>query len=477
MASLPISSYLASSDEESEMPSRIIKRSTSSMDTSNKPISPLKLSIQKDYQTICTNLTKELRSLNHRIKFLESENELLAVKLSEQIAMRSKLQISKEEMTRELEELSKSLFEEANELVAKESKHRHQLQLELEYLKKKLEELQESYDLEIMQSRELRRMVKQINTDKTLPSTDASIELTFSMMDIRPKTFEEWKDLLSIFSIISDDPLVKANQDDLKMNLIKSAITSDYEKKIWSQVNLSLYQEFVEWLTNPDKDSSTDHNYEEEYDDHALVQRIWEQDISPTLTFSLKNKSFSRRLAKAIAANRVTIEPILTESPKLHQDSPSDSIFLSRFSRLTNLSLPDIISSTDKSNDTCSIRPATPLLPTSCSLCGMITTKMHKFHFEGTLRHQLSPLTLFLNKEQRSNEILIDENCRARIVSVCDYFAFLRHYHQGLYEHSTDEALFFQWIHLLRGMFYARTAGPGYFIVSDLACFKAQNSL
>lgn len=400
--------------------------------------------IQRDYQALSQTLKEQLETANQRISILQSENELLTVKLSEQISLRSRLQHAKEEMARELEELSKSLFEEANKLVASESKERHALQVQLQQANQQLAELQDHHALESAQLKELKERITASSSQ-----IDPGPDLAFTLEAIWPKSFEEWKML---------------GQDSV-------------ERIVWNQANRSLFLEFCQWLgiqISPSQNllEGSSGDDADDLDDlwsgdgrHPLAQRIWEHEISPTLSFPTRrhSRSFTRRLAKALAANRLTIEP--------EASSSIDTSFLASFSHWTSLSTTDLyMQTTTISNTTGKDRPS------RCSLCHMPWrdphVKIHKFSLEEQNRH----FTLFSKESQPSDPDVfwLDESCHARIVSVCNYFSFLRHYHSGLYHSASAEILFLHWIQLLRGMFYSRTTGAGYFIASDMALYSAQ---
>jgi hypothetical protein len=491
-------------------------------------------SLQKDYQNICQNLAEQLQSANQKITFLQSENELLTSKLSEQISQRSKLQYSKEEMARELEELSKSLFEEANNLVAKEAKERHELQLKLQKVNNQLEELKEQHSIESAQLKELKarlsvspkvlnmqniqeseksleidshrknnepNITSDLNNDDHIPSATSQLPkledlptFKFSLSSIWPKSFDEWK---------LAGPAFKNSQTNSN---------GSFSKFIWSRANRSLFVEFCQWLNiNISSDSnnqsisrtystsgldaeSGEDDMESESNDgnnlwnltanggHPLAQRIWEHEIAPTLSFYTKksSKSFTRRLAKAIAANRITMEP--ANLPVGSNSTMVDPSFLASFSHFTSLSLTDLhisTTSTVSSTTISQLKTSTSGTMSHCSLCGMpfreglsSGASIHKFSFDYGKQFTLFSSALTRSSGSNSSEeslLWLDDSCHARIVSVCDYFAFLRHYHAGLYNNASAESLFLHWIQLLRGMFYARTAGAGYFIASDMA--------
>lgn len=111
-------------------------------------------------QKKCDDIESRLKECQARSQFLSNENSLLTTKLSEQINIRSKLQLSKEEMAEELEELTRSLFEEANELVSKEAKARHQTEAALSKALDELARLQVAFKDESSQLLELKERMK-----------------------------------------------------------------------------------------------------------------------------------------------------------------------------------------------------------------------------------------------------------------------------------------------------------------------------
>lgn len=63
---------------------------------------------------------------------------------------------------------------------------------------------------------------------------------------------------------------------------------------------------------------------------------------------------------------------------------------------------------------------------------------------------------------------IIDDHCRSKIVSVCNFFSFIRYYRQGFYDALSNEQLYLNWLQLKRAMMYSRTGSSSYFIVSDV---------
>ena len=79
-------------------------------------------------------LEKEFENKSQELFDTQRDMEILGEKLTDAIEQRAELQHSKEVVQDELEELTRSLFEEANSMVANEARQRHEHQEKVDYI-------------------------------------------------------------------------------------------------------------------------------------------------------------------------------------------------------------------------------------------------------------------------------------------------------------------------------------------------------
>ena len=141
------------------------------LDKSNRKIDVLQVRAEQAEELVQV-LKKETDRLASDIH--KKEQELLVVrrdldtigeKLVDELERRAELQHSKDAVQEELEELTRSLFEEANSMVATEARERHRFEEQELTLKKQLDQLRLQLQMEQGQLRELRLRMEQMTLE------------------------------------------------------------------------------------------------------------------------------------------------------------------------------------------------------------------------------------------------------------------------------------------------------------------------
>ncbi|XP_048768247.1 guanine nucleotide exchange factor for Rab-3A-like isoform X3 [Ostrea edulis] len=268
---------------------------TSAVELRNRPrgelrhamseVLPNEVRLRKRSQTMAnvkehaySRLQEELSKAQEELKLKDEECEKL-LKVRDQMGM-------------ELEELTASLFEEANNMVQDANiKRMHSEKL----LKEALQQI------EVLQAEVV--ALKQL----VLTSTPASpnkhlhpqIATTIAAEKEKPKSSKPfWKThrrSTSHHEFTKEARQEVEAQQEAKADRCKE--TDNFENTIDS----TIYEEFVEWRQNPSLELTT-----------AFLNRMYVEDIGPCLNFS--NVALAEQVKNCVASNSLTIEPIPGDS-------------------------------------------------------------------------------------------------------------------------------------------------------------------
>jgi hypothetical protein len=112
-------------------------------------------------RTETDRLSKEIQRKEAEISIMRKDLDTIGEKLVDELERRAELQHSKDAVQEELEELTRSLFEEANSMVASEARERHRFETQEQTLKKQIDQLKTQLQMEQAQLRELKLRMEQ----------------------------------------------------------------------------------------------------------------------------------------------------------------------------------------------------------------------------------------------------------------------------------------------------------------------------
>ncbi|OAD78208.1 hypothetical protein PHYBLDRAFT_107449, partial [Phycomyces blakesleeanus NRRL 1555(-)] len=113
----------------------------------------------RELSTAANDLSQSVQVKSQELTALRSDMAKLNEKYIGQVDKVIELQLAKDAVESELEELSRKLFEEANGMVANEKREKHKIEVAYEHLRKQLTETQERLSTEELQLNELRTMM------------------------------------------------------------------------------------------------------------------------------------------------------------------------------------------------------------------------------------------------------------------------------------------------------------------------------
>ncbi|KAI9197082.1 uncharacterized protein BJ171DRAFT_241885 [Polychytrium aggregatum] len=403
-----------------------------------------------------TQLEQATAKLEEKDEELEStKNDLarMSEKLVEEIEKRAELQHSKDAVQDELEELTKTLFEEANDLVATEARKRHYHETREKALERQLEETKSQLQLEQMQLQELKEKYEKSQAlyeySNTLNS-HAMLQRRSSLTPLSPAA-------------------VSATRDRNSMTMISNSL--DSEQSLADIVDPNLLAEFKEFLVSAptlklNKLAAL-----------LFMRNALEDDVSPCLRFGGNPRTSTRKLVDSIMSNSCFIEEMTPryQTALQHQYDhiekeahEAELLKPSNKAQTSPLTVPLEASDSAKAptallfNKTVIERFTTFGMSTlnssshsghlvrGCSTCGRSARQTPcRYHF-------------------RTSELPEDPwypiclNCRDRLVAVCEFYQFVSHVRQGVYTSRRPEHLYVEMIALKRKMFYARIGAAQY---------------
>ncbi|KAJ3017307.1 hypothetical protein HKX48_003621 [Thoreauomyces humboldtii] len=427
--------------------------------------------------------TNEMAVLRNRVHDLEEavaakDLELVSVKadldrlgqkLVDEVEVRAELQHSKDAVQEELEELSRSLFEEANSMVATEARSRHEHQVRESTLRVQMTEMQLQLQMERDQLKELRLRMENMEGDSR-SSTNALTDST----------------RLSVYSSNSSVDNDPASSSFPPEDAIDSVLFAEFEEFISASPDVRLTKM------------------------HALpfMKNALEDDVSPCLRFGGNPRTSTKKLIDAITANTCFVEeinPAQLANLEARRARPQESSRVSSPRLSASPTRTDIAAHSRSSNATpdleaSSAHPGTPVaakgtifnktvmerlsnafssgtlalsssssnlasILNTCSACGRSQysstssqTQSAPAHSASQLQQAQSPIRFQFRTSDTPDDVWnpICLQCRDRLVAVCEFYNFARHVRQGLYSTRRPHDLYLEVLTLKRRMFYAR---------------------
>lgn len=466
--------------------------STSAMTTAtNSPELPEK----EDPSILVSRLLQELHQLRQVNRKLSSE-------IDYERQARQQLESAKNSLTAEIEELTKTLFEEANGMVATEAQARWTLQQSYTRLEEELQKTRDELTFEIDQTRLLRGIVEEEKNTKK--SSDPVL----------------WD--VDVFAARLSDSYYEDFFPERSFDSRSRSSAAHWEALSTQTLETRQFHSFSTFIDECFRVSVKTRNAQLSDDSiatvlgHEFMRICLHADIEPCLAFPVlertgKTKSMLKKLLPAMLKNNCVIEPLPGHSPALSSGNVT-SLPSPESVRASPLSIRSFISiaapSRSKTTSPIKLSPAInipkqslpsdnmlmlagsptsitsiescPVSPTAtaallkCSMCDssgkdyLIPT--HRFRICTSSSPTSSPL-----KQPQWN--LICKSCRNRLVSVASFFTILRHLLQGLHAHRPKLDVYFDFMHAKRYMFYTQTGvDPSFYALSDFEAFSKKIS-
>ena len=446
--------------EELQLPLPSIPLAGCELDTTNDDNLDDKNNTVTD--TPMTPLHQQLHDERHALlaKIVE-----LSEALDDEREIRAELEAAKQALNDEVEELSRSLFEEAGSMVAKEAKARAAIEAARKKLERDLVDTREQLENQTSQLEELKARIQSMSISALDIGDD-------NVLDPKDNATANQPLDLSLHNVRSYCEVLFPEQK------FSSRRRLQHQPKLWKALlddivhghGYNEFGDFVEKLLQAKSSSSSNNHHQ--YTSHTYFKAVFEREAEAALYFSCKSSSFPNRVIAAMLANECLIERVKqTVDDAMPLNSPDSGASL--LAKLTNsvTSLPDTLANLTATaaaseSSTKSLQPsptASPSRPrqsnTKCSLCNRVILPP-----ETKWRMKLSP------KETQWR--VMDEGCRDRLVAVGDFCAFIRHIRAGLHCSRPLLDLYVEQLHHRRNIFYARTLSLPLFLVSDFEQFR-----
>jgi len=360
-------------------------------------------------------LEKKVQELQTLLEEKDKKVEELKAELKEEKKSADVLRKEKLTVQDEVEELTKSLFEEANKLVADEARKRHKMEKINKIISGKYKDSQQQLETQNQQLSELRKKMEEINFE-----------------NITNRKMMEDNKRISILSSISDE-----DQLSYDVNSIDTFLLAEFKDFISSAFNVKM---------------SKLHSI-------PYMKNCLEDDIMPCLRFGSDPKISWKRLTEEIASNSLLLQEI---SP----NSKSSSPLMNRPERSSSISVGNLNNMSNSSNQSSAQNNRSSMwarlsvqagfgsgiiydqVSNGCQACGRPNTHSNPIRFQFRIEKY--------NRNDENDWSPLCSVCRDRIVACCEFYNFIRHIRQGLYTNRGIAELYYENIRLKRQMFYAR---------------------
>lgn len=349
---------------------------------------------QKKYQ----ETSDQLQKTKEQYANTKRDMAVLQQKYETEKKEADKAKQAKADVENELEELSQKLFEEANGMVATEKRAKHLLEIQYQHLKQELQHCRHQMEVEEMQLKELKLkmgdMEEQHKREHRLSTNGSCISAASDEEDSQNKRAS--RDIAGLFNHQDESAGEEDPTDPLILNEFKEFVESGESVPI-RKIHGTPYM----------KNSLT-------------------EDIEPCLRFGPNSRLSAKKLYEAILLNTCFIEEapygFAQEQAKRPYDVPL------RISAAKNMIWE---------------RLSTPTTApfSGCQACGRNTKSDLPYRFRISMLDDWA---------------CIDRYCRDRLVSVCEFYLFIRNIRQGYYNGRTIPDLYQESIRLKLQMFYAR---------------------
>ncbi|KAI8914226.1 hypothetical protein EDD86DRAFT_198757 [Gorgonomyces haynaldii] len=344
-------------------------------------------------------LEQSLEMAQEELSTTKHDLEVLGEKLTDSIERTAELQHAKEALQDELEELTRSLFEEANSMVANEARQRHEHEVKGVAIAKQLGETERQLQLEQAQLRDLR--------------------IRYTQME------RKYEDLL----IEMDN--AKPQENKLRISTDRPTKEDFIDPRLLEQ-----FRELVE--QGPRLKFHKIHNY-------IFMRNALEDEVIPCLRFGGNPLTSTKKFIDAIVANTCFIEEMDAEAiNKLKErDEKIKSQQVKPPSPATATPTQSLFNKTVLERLTNALTISEPELPPpgGCSTCGKQEEYRFRFKISDVSQDVWCPICI---------------SCRDRLLAVVEFYQFIRNMRQGLYSTRPVEDLYIETLNLKRMMFYTR---------------------
>ncbi|KAL0094064.1 hypothetical protein F4703DRAFT_1768739 [Phycomyces blakesleeanus] len=354
----------------------------------------------RELSTAANDLSQSVQVKSQELTALRSDMAKLNEKYIGQVDKVIELQLAKDAVESELEELSRKLFEEANGMVANEKREKHKIEVAYEHLRKQLTETQERLSTEELQLNELRTMMSTMDEQKPQEEDKPRDQ---SNPDQRPLHDPDQRAVRDLAGLFPEKLAVEPSEEDSLMG-----------------VDPMLMDMFVEFVETADRVPLNKIHVV------PFLKYSQREGVDSCLHFGPNSRLSVRKLNEAIVMNTCFIE----ETPAGYAAEQAE--------RMTDVPLKISASKTMLWERLNGAEVATFR---GCQACGREDPRV--------------PLSYRFRVSYFDDWACIDRFCRDRLVAVCEFYVFVRNVRQGYYNSRSVQDLYHEMIRLRLQMFYA----------------------
>ncbi|KAJ3182434.1 rab guanine nucleotide exchange factor S2 [Geranomyces variabilis] len=412
----------------------------------------------------CRELTTQLHQHQLAIDSLKSDITELADELDEERAVRDRLQLSKDILDQELEELTAQLFDQANRMVIDEAKMRDQLEQSNRQLRGELGEVAQKFHRRDEELRALRAALRALEAAKlrstshsNLPSSGISPTSplgSYSNLGVRRRS--SLRKGGNIGSPYGSNPTLAFNQYAAPTLTVDGIIYAEFQDHVRDSMSAV--------TTMPNTTN--------------FVKRCMAEDIEPCLFYVYHQDSGGlfkgtgglsasgrKRLLDNVARAQCEITPQWRSRESLAADGADSGMgrAASRSSGAPSSGVPSSPSSQSSSPS------RVPTGKAKCLTCTLTRDCEYKIRFPPTLKPStgssnnlsMSPTAAFTGPELAWHPLC--RFCRDRVLAVLEFYAFLAHIRDGVKQGATLLGMFRQALWLRRRMAICRIGSTALF--------------
>ncbi|KAJ1554065.1 rab guanine nucleotide exchange factor S2 [Nowakowskiella sp. JEL0078] len=348
-------------------------------------------------------------------------------KLMDAVEARAELQASKEAVQDELEDLTKLLFEEANNLVAKEARLRYEHEKREKNLEKQLIDTNHQLKMEQEQLKELRSKLEhqQLLRVENANGTNLNNEDNFNYKALELKHHKSQENMLMNLQD-TIDPLLLTDFENFLQQASIVKISKIHSLPFMKNALEDDLEPCLRFGGNP-KTSST------KLIDAIVRNSCFVEELTPTQIAAMQAQ---RAGAPSNTSVQIPISPYEYQLKKESSDMDTWGTKLPPTFALFNKTVMERFTRWGTSTPV-----VTSTLNPGCSTCGRLGLCRYQFRVSDQKDDICCPMCT---------------HCRDRLVAVCEFYNFVRHVRQGLYASRIVGELFVEVMALKRKMFYAR---------------------
>ena len=397
----------------------------------------------------------ELEKKQKQLETVQRDLDIIGDKLVDELEKRAELQHSKETFQAELEELSKSLFEEANGLVAQEARRRFEHEQREKHLESDLAKLKIQVALDQEQLKELKQTIHDLTAQIEAADREKEFVKNSSHHEGSILQSSELPPLAPDMSFlsISDFSGTIHSFDPVSFKEFKQMLVMIKDVKLSKVSTIPFFKHMVEEEIEPCLRFGSNRVNAKKLLDSVHTNSCYVQKLTPLppingtseILFtdtgtqggqSSRRSSIATSEASLREDSDVGLFPFSSSAPKI---PPTASIFSKSFTeRITNSWFGSAPA------NTANVQIANPS-PDNCSTCGRHSQCKHQFKVTMDQEDVWYPICIF---------------CRERLISVCDFYTFMRGLQAHVFRNRTDEDLFLECQNLRRRVFLAKSGIP-----------------